>query len=388
MRPYTDAKSDTLPHVILTSDDKWHPSVLDNDLDDDDDDNWYDVLSDLPADPINQLFDQFGDYKHHTIVNRHVITPAILEDHVLPDNLLYQVHKRKVQPAIVDYARLRPYFAWLPTEIVKKTFENTSQHATLPMSTYMKQRYKSPFPALNVNRRDESIATDTVYSDTPAVDSGCTSAQFYCGTESLVCDVYGMITDKQFVSTLEDNIRRRGAPSCLLSNRAQVEISHCVQDILRAYCIGDWQSEPYHQNQNPAERRYQDVKRMANVVMDRTGSPAYTWLLALLYICFILNFTASASLQFQTPMTRMTGSTSDSSIITRFTWYKPILFNANETAFPSNSREIAGHFVGFSETVGHGMTYKILSNDTNKIFHRSEVRSTLDPDAPNLRADL
>ena len=34
------------------------------------------------------------------------------------------------------------------------------------------------------------------------------------------------------------------------------------------------------------------------------------------------------------------------------------------------------------------MTYKILSDATQKIFHRSEVRSALDPDAPNLRADL
>jgi hypothetical protein len=34
------------------------------------------------------------------------------------------------------------------------------------------------------------------------------------------------------------------------------------------------------------------------------------------------------------------------------------------------------------------MTYKILSQDTKKIFHRAKVRSALDPDAPNLRADL
>ena len=127
---------------------------------------------------------------------------------------------------------------------------------------------------------------------------------------------------------------------------------------------------------------------MSNVIMDRTGSPAYTWLLALAYVCFILNFTASASLGFQTPMTRLTGSTSDSSIMQRFSWYEPILFNAEETAFPSETREIRGRFVGFAKTVGHGMTYKILSDNTHKIFHRAEVRSALDPTAPNLRADL
>jgi hypothetical protein len=371
-RPYTDSEWDTLPHVVLTADQEWHPSVLDNDLEDDED--WYDAISQLPDDPTNQLFDQFGNYRHRTIVNQHVLVPSVLENHVLPSrDFLYQVHERTIQPATIDFASYRPYFAWLPTDIIKKTFENTTQHASLPMSTYMKRQYRSPFPALNVHRRDESVATDTVYSDMPAIDSGCTSAQFYCGMASLVCDVYGMKTDKQFVNTLEDNIRRRGAPNRLISDRAQVEISNRVNDILRAYCIGDWQSEPYHQNQNPAERKYQDVKRMSNVIMDRTGSPAYTWLLALSYVCFILNFTASASLGFQTPMTRLTGSTSDSSIMLRFSWYEPILFNAEETAFPSETREISGRFVGFAETVGHGMTYKILSDHTRKIFHRAEV---------------
>jgi hypothetical protein len=158
--------------------------------------------------------------------------------------------------------------------------------------------------------------------------------------------------------------------------------------MFRAYCIGDWQFEPYHQNQNPAERKYQDVKRMFNVIMDRTGSPAYTWLLALTYVCFILNFTASWALGFQTPMTRLTGFTSDSSIMLRFSWYEPVLFNASETAFPSDTRESRGRFVGFAETVGHGMTYKILSKDIHKIFHCAEARSALDPEAPNLLSDL
>jgi hypothetical protein len=34
------------------------------------------------------------------------------------------------------------------------------------------------------------------------------------------------------------------------------------------------------------------------------------------------------------------------------------------------------------------MTCKVLSDDTKKIFHRAEVRSALDPDAPNLQASL
>ena len=36
----------------------------------------------------------------------------------------------------------------------------------------MKRHLKSRNPALNVARRHEAVATDTVYSDTPDVDSG------------------------------------------------------------------------------------------------------------------------------------------------------------------------------------------------------------------------
>ena len=138
-----------------------------------------------------------------------------------------------------------------------------------------RKHFKSRFPALNVHRRNEAVATDTVYSDTPAIDNGATSAQIFVGTESLVTDVYGMKSDRDFVNTLQDNIRKRGAMQKLISDRAQVEISNKVLDIMRNFIIDDWQSEPYHEHQNPAERRYQTIKTYTNKVLDRTGAPGY-----------------------------------------------------------------------------------------------------------------
>ena len=114
-----------------------------------------------------------------------------------------------------------------------------------------------------------------MYSDTPAVDSGVKQAQLFVGKESLVSDIYPMRSGKQFINTLEDNIRRRGAMDKLISDSAKNEISHKVQDILRAYNISDWQSEPHHQNQNPAEWRYRTIKAWTNTIMNRTGAPAY-----------------------------------------------------------------------------------------------------------------
>ena len=135
----------------------------------------------------------------------------------------------------------------VPTKIVKFKLATTTQYARYPQSQHLKKIFNSPFPACNVPRRSEATATDTVYSDTPAIGTGETMAQLFVGHETMVTNIYGMKTERQFVNTLQDVIRERGAMDKLLSDRAQVEISDRVKDILRAYHIGDWQSEPLQQ---------------------------------------------------------------------------------------------------------------------------------------------
>ena len=58
------------------------------------------------------------------------------------------------------------------------------------MSTLLKNWDMSPFPTLNVHRRDESVASDTIYLDTPAVDSGATIAQVFVGAACLVTNMF------------------------------------------------------------------------------------------------------------------------------------------------------------------------------------------------------
>ena len=129
-------------------------------------------------------------------------------------------------------------------------------------------------PALNIPRRYEPVATGMVFSDTPAVDSGVKQAQVFAGRDTLVADANPMKSGEQFVNTLEDNIRRRGPMDQLLSDSAKTEISNKVMDILRAYNISNWYSEPYHWSQNPAEWRYKTIKSWTNTVMNRSGAPA------------------------------------------------------------------------------------------------------------------
>jgi hypothetical protein len=220
----------------------------------------------------------------------------------------------------------------------------------------------------------------------PAIDDGSTCAQIFVGTESLLVDAYGMRTDKQFVNTLEDVIRDRGAMSRLISDSAQAETSKRVTEILRAYQISAWQSEPHHQHQNFAERRYAHLKQMVNTIMDRVCAPAYTWLLCLLYICFILNHTYNASIK-AVPLQRATGSTPDISPLLRFRFWEPVYYRVDDSSFPTESRELRGRFVGIAEHIGHMMMLKILTDDTDKVIYRSSVRSALDPATHNLRVD-
>ena len=59
--------------------------------------------------------------------------------------------------------------------------------------------------------------------------------QFYCGKDSLLCDIYGMQLEKELPNTLEDNIRERGAPNWLLSDMTKTEMNRRVLDLLRYY---------------------------------------------------------------------------------------------------------------------------------------------------------
>jgi hypothetical protein len=76
-----------------------------------------------------------------------------------------------------------------------------------------------------------------------------------------------MKTDKEFINTLEDNIRRRGAMSKLISDNALAEIGTKVKDIHRAIFIDDWQSESHHQHQNYAKRHYSTIKSRTNIIL-------------------------------------------------------------------------------------------------------------------------
>jgi hypothetical protein len=376
MRCPTDDELSSLPHVVLTSNIDWDPSVLENEINLAT--NWSDSVQDLPQTPyVEPRFDHMGQYLH-----RHISSCDARDDAI--DRIL-QCQQHDVQRNEQDYEALRPCFGWVSADTVRKTIQATTQHAREVYQAPLRKHYKSRFPALNVHRRSEAVATNTIWSDTPAVDSGAKFAQLFVGRRLLVTDVYPMKTDKEFVNTLEDHIRFRGAMDKLFSDRAQVEISKKVTDITRAYNIDQWQSEPHHQHQNFAERRIATIEANTNNILNHTGAPDSVWLLCVTYVCYLFNHLAHESLHNRTPMEVLTGSTPDISVLLQLHFWEPVYYRLEDATFPSDGTEHAGRFVGIADSVGDALTYKILNNTSNRVLYCSSVGSAKLPGQTNLR---
>ena len=199
-------------------------------------------------------------------------------------------------------------------------------------------------------------------------------AQISVGKRTLVTDGYPLKSQKQFVNTLEDNIRFRGAMTKLISDYAKVDISNKVKDILRMYHSSRWNSEPHHQNQNPDERRYCTLKSWNNAIMNRSGAPADCWLLCMIHASYILNHLSCEALGGNVPLGMLYGVSPDISILLLYTFYQPVFYATHNQSYPSASEERAARWVGFGEHVGDALTHKLLDDDTKKILYRSAVR--------------
>ena len=176
----------------------------------------------------------------------------------------------------------------------------------------------------------------------------------------------------------------------LITDGGRYEISKKVADLLRSLFIKQHESEPYYQHQNKAEQRYGVVKRYINTLMNLTGAPADCWLLCMLYVCHLLNATASPALGGLTPLQALTGQVPDISHFLHFSFWEPIYYKVDESEpdhrFPSQSNETRGHWVGFAENKGDQLTWKMLTDDTNTIIIRSALMSATKT-SPNLRLD-
>src|SRR5687767_3814857 len=284
-----------------------------------------------------------------------------------------KIWKLKTQSGFMDMDHLQRCLGWKSADVIEKTMKATTQLADNQVQLPMRMHFKSRFPALNVRRLNEVYATDTFFSSVKAL-GGFNMAQLYVGKTSTFTEFYGMKTENQMSETLQDFIRQWGAPSGLLLDGAKAETSKVVKDILCLYGIKGMQSEANHQHQNYAERRIQEVKSTANIIMDRINAPSFLWYLCLKYVVMVLNHLATPSLNNITLIEGCFGVTPDISGLLQFYFYQPIFYlDTNKPAFPK-SKELLGHWVGLIEHIGDALTYWIVI-----IEHQLIACSTLCP---------
>ena len=202
----TDKDLERYPAVHLTGPHEWDPSVLDyTHTSDDGEPPWSNDPDERFA--FDPNFDEFGDY-----TQRAIQTLSILDDSsstltpcptFMANQHEFRTYQHDVTDEAPDYEKFRPYFGWVNVDTVQKAMEQSTQWGvSLPNTFPMKKHLKCRNPALNIPRRHEAVATDTVFSDTPTVDGGVKQAQVFVGRDTLVADVYPMKSEKQFVNTL------------------------------------------------------------------------------------------------------------------------------------------------------------------------------------------
>jgi hypothetical protein len=166
-------------------------------------DVWYDALDTEPPPGTSAYgdtkFDQLGYYRQQvlslrqsTITLTNTLNDVIayvdtIESIYDASTYSYDVNEgRTTANTPEEYEKLRRFFGWIRAATIQDTFKCTTRWAQYTGTYPLCKHFKSRFPALNVHRRNEPVATDTIFSETPAVDNGSTCAQIFVGTESLV----------------------------------------------------------------------------------------------------------------------------------------------------------------------------------------------------------
>jgi hypothetical protein len=120
--------------------------------------------------------------------------------------------------------------------------------------------------------------------------------------------------------------------------------------------------------------QYATIKATTIRVLNLSGAPAHTWLLALTYVCFLLSHLASAALDWKPPLQVLTGQTPDISKFLHFSCFKPIYYHAYSDTFPSTLNEEQGWWVGIAVHVGDALRYKILTKNKKVIYRSASFR--------------
>ena len=75
------------------------------------------------------------------------------------------LHPKELHPIKLNPGKFGPDFLAVLVYKIRQTFERTRQWGvTVIAGNKILQTHQSPFPAMNIPRRNESVATDTIHA--------------------------------------------------------------------------------------------------------------------------------------------------------------------------------------------------------------------------------
>ena len=263
MQPSTDEDLDTLPHVIVTSDETWDPTVLDHSIN---------IENNIYCPAMDPMIDEkdFTSFDNAHLQPEHIYIHC---ESYGPDDVCDVYHNKQVnhlgfdlntannsnhlslQSMIKnqDYEALCPYLLWLPIDHIRHMLASTTQQLHNAYHIPFHKHFKSHFPATNITCYNEPVTTDTMFSDEPAQGTSATAVQIFIGHNSKYMNVCGVATDHDLSCTLEENIMNQEAMDVLISDNAQASTSKKVKYSLHMCHIKSYTSESHHQHQNYVE---------------------------------------------------------------------------------------------------------------------------------------
>jgi hypothetical protein len=107
-------------------------------------------------------------------------------------------------------------------------------------------------------------------------------------------------------------------------------------------------------------------------------------------VIFIVNRMGRADLNWETPFKWMHGYDPDLSVCLLCHFWQPVYYALDEHDISQFPKEAKGRFVGFSEKVGHSLTFQVLDLSSGAILNCSRLRPADGEEGqePNLRADM
>lgn len=282
-------------------------------------------------------------------------------------------------PGNLSLERWRRCLALAPEDVVRKTFQATTQ---LAMNVEAENRMigrrhlKSRFTFLKEKRVNDSFHSDTFFPTVKSVD-GDVCSQLFLGRKSDYMYVHPMKKESHSFRALQDFGRKVGLPKEIKTDNASTEVGTKWTNWCRDHCIDTKYTEPHSPWQNIAEQGIGNLGTMVRRCMRVFKVPLSRHAWCQKWCADVRNVLASRKLDWRTPTEILTGDTPDISVF-RFHFWEHIEY-FDPTMKQPHDGWLPGRFLGIAWNSGDSMTFYVEPIKSGPGRRTVLTRSTVRP---------